>query len=113
MNFKDDVKKGELYFDGRLNTNINNHGHFKSSKLGPTDPRMCWLSVNDVMLMCCEAGTDRDFNDAVFEIEGGIEPIIIPIDPKYNFYTFCYEDHNLGDYDMNDVVLKGRRINST
>ena len=113
MNYKDAVKKGELYFDGRLNTKINNHGHFKSSKLGATDPRMCWLSVNDVMLMCCEAGTDRDFNDAVFEIEGGVEPIIIPIDPKYNFYTFCYEDQHLGDYDMNDVVLKGERLDET
>jgi hypothetical protein len=112
MNFKDNVKKGELYFDGRLNTKINQHGHFKSSKLGATDPRMCWLSVNEMMFMCCEAGTDRDFNDVVFEIEG-VEPIDIPIPPVYNEYTFCYEDLNLGDYDINDVVLKGKRLNAT
>ena len=112
MNFKDDVKKGELYFDGRLNTKINQHGHFKSSKLGATDPRMCWLSINEMMFMCCEAGTDRDFNDIVFEIEG-VEPIDIPIPPVYNEYTFCYEDLNLGDYDINDVVLKGKRLNAT
>ena len=112
MNFKDDVKKGELYFDGRLNTKINQHGHFKSSKLGATDPRMCWLSINEMMFMCCEAGTDRDFNDVVFEIEG-VEPIDIPIPPVYNEYTFCYEDLNLGDYDINDVVLKGKRLNAT
>lgn len=112
MNFKDNVKKGELYFDGRLNTKINQHGHFKSSKLGATDPRMCWLSVNEMMFMCCEAGTDRDFNDIVFEIEG-VEPIDIPIPPVYNEYTFCYEDLNLGDYDINDVVLKGKRLNAT
>jgi len=112
MNFKDNVKKGELYFDGRLNTKINQHGHFKSSKLGATNPRMCWLSVNEMMFMCCEAGTDRDFNDIVFEIEG-VEPIDIPIPPVYNEYTFCYEDLNLGDYDINDVVLKGKRLNAT
>ena len=113
VNFKDDVKKGELYFDGRLNNNINKHGHFASSGLGDNDPRMCWISINKKMFMCCEAGTDSDFNDAVFEIEGGIEPIDIPIDPEYNFYTFLYEDRNLGDYDMNDVVLRGTRISET
>lgn len=112
MNFKDNVKKGELYFDGRLNTKINQHGHFKSSKLGATDPRMCWLSVNEMMFMCCEAGTDRDFNDIVFEIEG-VEPIDIPIPPVYNEYTYCFEDRNLGDYDLNDVVIKGKRIDAT
>ena len=26
---------------------------------------------------------------------------------------FCFEDHRLGDYDMNDVVLKGVRLNDT
>jgi len=112
MNFKDDVKKGELYFDGRLNNDINRHGHFASSKLGDNDPRMCWLSINEMMFMGVEAGTDRDFNDIVFEIEG-VEPIDIPIPPVYNEYTFCYEDLNLGDYDINDVVLKGKRLNAT
>ena len=110
VNFKDDVKKGELYFDGRLNNNINKHGHFASSKLGDNDPRMCWISINKKMFMCCEAGTDSDFNDAVFEIEG-VEPIDIPIDPEYNFYTYLFEDRNPGDYDMNDVVLRGTRLN--
>lgn len=112
-NFSNPVKQGELYFDGRLNNKINKHGHFKSSGLGDDDPRMCWLSVNDIMLMCCEAGTDADFNDVVFEIEGGIDPIIIPIIPVYNSYMFCFEDRNLGDYDMNDVVIEGQRIDNT
>ena len=112
VNFKDDVKKGELYFDGRLNNNINKHGHFASSGLGDNDPRMCWISINKRMFMCCEAGTDSDFNDAVFEIEG-VEPIDIPIDPEYNFYTYLFEDRNPGDYDMNDIVLRGTRLNDT
>ena len=112
VNFKDDVKKGELYFDGRLNSNINRHGHFASSGLGDDDPRMCWVTVNKRMFMCCEAGTDSDFNDAIFEIEG-VEPIDIPIDPEYNYYTYLFEDRNYGDYDMNDVVLRGTRIDET
>lgn len=107
-------KQGEVYGDGRLNYNINNYGNFKTSQLGNTDPRMAWMSVNDKTYLCVESGTDKDFNDLILEVEGGIEPIIIPpVDPEYNFYTFLFEDHNLGDYDMNDVVLKGRRVNET
>ena len=109
-----DKKQGELYGDGRLNYNINNWKNFASSKLGPTDPRMAWMSVNDKMFLCVESGTDRDYNDLILEVEGGIEPIIIdPDNPEYNSYVFCYEDHRLGDYDMNDVVLKGERIDDT
>ena len=112
--YTDKTKQGELYCDGRLNYNINKYGSFKSSKLGDTDPRMAWMSVNEHMFLCVESGTDADFNDLILEVEGGIEPIIIiPDDPENQFYTFCYEDHRLGDYDMNDVVLKGTRINKT
>lgn len=107
-------KQGEVYGDGRLNYNINNYGNFKSSKLGDTEPRMAWMSVNKKMFLCVESGTDKDFNDLILEVEGGIEPIIInPDDPEYNDYVFLFEDHNLGDYDMNDVVIKGNRINET
>ena len=107
-------KQGELYCDGRLNYNVNNHGNFKTSGLGATEPRMAWMSVNERMFLCVESGTDKDFNDLIIEVEGGIEPIIIPPDdPENQYYTFCYEDHRLGDYDMNDVVLKGTRINKT
>jgi len=107
-------KQGELYCDGRLNYNINSYGNFKSSGFDTTDPRMAWMSINEKMFLCVESGTDRDFNDLILEIEGGIKPIIIiPDEPEDNFYTFCYEDRNLGDYDLNDVVLKGRRIDKT
>ena len=30
-----------------------------------------------------------------------------------DFYTFCFEDRELGDYDMNDVIIKATRINKT
>ena len=107
-------KQGELYGDGRLNYNINSWGNFKSSKLNAEEPRMAWMSVNDKMFLCIESGTDTDFNDLIVEVEGGIEPIIvIPDPPEYQSYMFCFEDHRLGDYDMNDVVIKGERINET
>lgn len=107
-------KQGEVYGDGRLNYNINSYGNFASSGLADTDPRMAWMTVNNHMFLCVESGTDKDFNDLIVEVEGGIEPIeIIPDEPEYNYYTFCFEDHNLGDYDLNDVVLKGRRVNET
>lgn len=109
-----DKKQGELYGDGRLNYNINNWKNFATSKLKADEPRMAWMSVNERMFLCVESGTDKDFNDLILEVEGGIEPIIIdPDDPEYNDYMFLFEDHNLGDYDMNDVVIKGNRINET
>ena len=106
-------KQGELYCDGRLNNEVNKWGNLKSSGLGDNDPRMAWLTVNGHTLLCCESGTDKDFNDLIIEVEGGIEPFGPPPVLEDNYYTFCFEDQQLGDYDMNDVVLKGRRINST
>ena len=32
---------------------------------------------------------------------------------EYNSYTFCFEDRQLGDYDMNDVVIKAVRKGET
>lgn len=110
-NFSNNVKKGELYFDGRLNEKINKHGHFASSGFGPTDPRMCWITVNEKNFICCEEGTDRDFNDVIFEVEG--LDILVPPPFEYNYFTFCFEDQDLGDYDLNDVVLKGTRLDDT
>ena len=108
-------KTGELYGDGRLNNYINFYDkcNFKSSNLGTDGPRICWMTVNGKMLLFFESGTDRDFNDIILEVEGGVEPIIIIPDIEDNYYTYCFEDTQLGDYDMNDVVIKARRINET
>ena len=104
-------KQGELYFDGRLNANINNFGNF--NKLNSTDPRATWLKINDRVLMCWESGTDRDFNDVLLEVEGSVEPIYTTHEFEYNTYTFCFEDTKKGDYDLNDIVIKAKRINKT
>ncbi|MBR1667746.1 MAG: LruC domain-containing protein [Bacteroidaceae bacterium] len=103
-------KTGELYCDGRLNADVNNYGAFASSKLGATDSRMAWIAANNKNYLCCETGTDRDFNDAVFEIEGGIESFDEQGNMYGQVYTFCFEDRELGDYDLNDVVIKAVRI---
>ena len=107
-------KQGELYGDGRLNNTINNYSecNFKSSKLGTDGPRCAWITVNGKMLLCFESGTDKDFNDIILEVEGGVEEIINIPDIESNFYTFCFEDTELGDYDMNDIVIKARRLNT-
>jgi len=108
-------KQGELYGDGRLNNIINNYSecNFKSSKLGTDGPRCAWITVNGKMLLCFESGTDKDFNDIILEVEGGVEEIINIPDFESNIYTFCFEDTKLGDYDMNDIVIKAERLSST
>ncbi|WP_084162900.1 DUF4842 domain-containing protein [Prevotella sp. RM4] len=120
--FKEDGKprkQGELYFDGRLNVDINGYSetNFKTTvnkfKLPLNSPRATWLRVNDRVLMCWESGTDTDFNDILLEVEGSVEPIYTAHEFEYNTYTFCFEDTQKGDYDLNDVVIKAKRINKT
>ena len=108
-------KQGELYGDGRLNNYINSYQkcNFKSSKLGVDGPRQAWITVNSKNFICFESGTDADFNDIILEVEGGIDPPIYIPEIEVNSYTFCFEDTELGDYDMNDIVLKAKRLNST
>ena len=106
-------KQGELYFDGRLNTKINAWPNFSSSQLGATDPRATWFKLNNRLLQLWESGTDEDFNDIILEIEGGVEDIDIIPEFEYNTYTFCFEDREIGDYDLNDVVVKATRKSPT
>lgn len=114
-------KHGELYLDGRLNTNINQKSPFSSSTEtknkdyegnGNDMPRAGWLTVNGRQLLCWESGTDADFNDLIIEVQGGVSELTYT--PKLSvgqIYTFCFEDTELGDYDLNDVVIKAKRIN--
>lgn len=108
-------KQGEVYGDGCLNGHINTdtNYNFRSSNLGATDPRATWLNINKKMMLTWESGTDADFNDIILEVEGGIEDIIVPPPFTPQMYTYCFEDTELGDYDMNDVVIKALRLNET
>lgn len=113
---KNAQKSGEMYADGRLNTDINQYGHYANAKLDPTDSRMAWICANNRHYLCCETGVDRDINDVVFEIEGGVEQMLTKgVIKGYQIYTFCFEDRDAPecDYDMNDVVVKAIRISST
>ena len=83
----------------------------KGYKIGFT--RGAWLSLEDKLLMCWEAGADPDINDLILEVEGGVEGIVVIPETVYNVYTYCFEDSKVGDYDMNDVVIKAERINDT
>lgn len=109
-------RMGELYTDGRLNTHINTDtGYaFASSKLPSDAPRSAWLTVNGKQFLCWESGTDKDYNDLIIEIQGGVSELnYTPKLSKNHVYTFCFEDRELGDYDMNDVVIKAKRIDDT
>lgn len=107
-----ELRDGELYGDGRLNDAINQHGHFAKAKLKSGDPRMAWFWANNHNYLCCESGSDKDINDIVFEVLGGL---MVPPPPTIdeNKYTFCFEDTQFGDYDLNDVVIRGYRKSAT
>ncbi len=108
-------KQGELWADGRFNNEINSYKpcNFRSSKLETDGPRAAWLTLNGRLLMCWESGTDTDFNDLILDIEGGIEGIVVIPEQEEQVYTYCFEDTNMGDYDLNDVVIKAARKNTT
>ena len=113
--FESPLKQGEVSLDGRLNNQINGYGNFKSSgfKTNANTPRAAWLNIQGKAILCWESGTDADFNDILIEVEGGIDGPCPP--PVFDdiIYTFCFEDTKVGDYDMNDVVIKAQRIDET
>ena len=104
---------GELFGDGRLNNDVNRIPNFSSSGFATNDPRMGWFTLNGRYFLCCETGTDADFNDVMMEVEGGIKGIPPTIPFKPFDYTFCFEDTEQGDFDLNDVVILAARTDKT
>ena len=105
---------GEVYADGRLNKEINQYPKFsqateKGMKLD--DPRAAIFGANQRAYLMFEEGTDVNFVDIIIEINGGLKEVDAAQEISNNVYTFCFEDRNLGDYDMNDVVIKAERLN--
>lgn len=106
---------GELYADGRLNVQINQYPDFKTpvAKYGMQldDPRAAIFGANQRAYLLFEDGTDINYVDLVVELQGGLEEVEAAQEINNNVYTFCFEDRDLGDYDMNDVVIKAERLN--
>ena len=106
------VKNGDAYGDGRLNDEINYFGHFASAKLQAGDPRQAVFGLNGKVYITFEDGTDTNFNDMILEV-GGVEAIDEPQSVESNVYSYCFEDREIGDYDMNDVIIKAQRMDLT
>ena len=60
-----------------------------------------------------QTSRDGDFNDILLEVEGSVTDPETVVEFEHNTYTYCFEDRQLGDYDMNDVVIKAKRIDNT
>ena len=108
------ANNGELYGDGRLNTEINQYGnHFTSASnyftMKADDPRIAIFKANNRTYLTFEDGSDAQFSDLIVEVSGAeaaqqTEPLSTAA------YTFCFEDRQDGDYDLNDVVIKAERV---
>lgn len=113
------INNGETYGDGRLNKEINTFPNFSSSidqyGMRDTDPRIAIFKANGKKYMTFEEGVDCNYTDMVIEISSGMEEEIEPLakTAKGAIYTFCFEDREIGDYDMNDVIIKATRMDET
>ena len=108
-------KIGEVYADGRLNEQINQFTDFKYAVTDKgmllNDPRAAIFGANQRAYLMFEEGADVNYADIIVEINGGLKEVDAAQQISNNVYTFCFEDRNLGDYDMNDVVIKAERLN--
>lgn len=110
----EESENGEVYADGRLNEQINQFGKFSEARdkgMELNDPRAAIFGANQKAYMMFEEGCDVNFVDMIVEINGGVNLVDAAQEINNNVYTFCFEDRNLGDYDMNDVVIKAERLN--
>lgn len=113
----DKEDNGEVYADGRLNEQINQFPLFNQAVsdkgMLPNDPRAAIFGANQRAYIMFEEGCDVNYVDMIVEINGGLYEVDAAQQINNNVYTFCFEDRNLGDYDMNDVVIKAERLNMT
>lgn len=108
-------EEGEVYADGRLNEQINQFPIFSEAvtdkDMELDDPRAAIFGANQRAYIMFEEGCDVNFVDLIVEINGGLKEVDAAQEINNNVYTFCFEDRKLGDYDMNDVVIKTERLN--
>ena len=111
--------KGETYGDGNLNKEINTYPNFSNAVnlygMRSNDPRTAIFQANGHNYITFEEGVDCNFTDIIIEIVNGvnIEGGDLSVEPNNVVYTFCFEDRQDGDYDLNDVIIKAMRLDKT
>ena len=99
-----------MYSDPRLNNEVNGYWY----SISPATSHIAIFTTNGRTYFCAEDGEDRDYNDLIFEVEGGFKKYDeVPTTIDSQIYTLAFEDTYAGDYDLNDVIIKARRINTT
>lgn len=115
--YENGTNKGETYGDGSLNKEINTFPNFNNAietyGMRLNDPRVAIFKANDRKYMTLEDGTDCNFTDCMFEINSGVQEEPDPLIVNMGVYTFCFEDRQNGDYDLNDVIIKAMRLDRT
>ena len=81
--------------------------------LGVNKSRAAIFSANGKAYIGFEDLVDKDYNDVIFEVNGGVSLYEPEITPENNVYTMAWEDSPIGDYDLNDVVIKAERVDNT
>lgn len=109
---------GCCYGDKRLNQEINQFpGHFGDVlsvySMTQDDPRMAMFQVNGNTYLTIEDGSDCNFSDFIIQVSGGVARLGYVPDVFGQVYTFCFEDREDGDYDLNDIVIKAVRMDAT
>jgi hypothetical protein len=99
-----------MYSDPRLNNEVNGYWY----SVSPATSHIAIFTTNGRTYFCAEDGADRDYNDLIFEVEGGFKKYDeVPTTIDSQIYTLAFEDTYAGDYDLNDVIIKAKRINTT
>lgn len=99
-----------MYSDPRLNNEVNGYWY----SISPATSHIAIFTTNGRTYFCAEDGDDKDYNDVIFEVEGGFKKYDeVPTTIDSQTYTLAFEDTYAGDYDLNDVIIKAKRINTT
>lgn len=101
-----------LYADRLLNQEVNQYQNWRKY-MNKDMSRAGLFGANGQNYISFEDYEDADFNDIVFQVTGGVELIDDNIILDRNVYTLAFEDRTIGDYDMNDVVIKAQRTDLT
>ena len=100
----------DMYSDPRLNDEVNRYWY----SISPATSHISIFTTNNHTYFGTEDAADGDFNDLVFLVEGGFKvKEDKPQVTNYQVYTLAFEDTKMGDYDLNDVVIKAKRLSET